>query len=141
MSFDRRITPFRADLADERLRGQVEANRFTTGTDKRVIASSSAVDRHSSREAPVDTQAIFREAVTVYDENEGWAWVQLHEDGYVGYLPAEALGDAGAEPTHKVRAIRTFVYPGPNLKLPYQDYLTLNAKVAITETQIGRAHV
>ena len=30
MSFDRRITPFRADLADERLRGQVEAERFTS---------------------------------------------------------------------------------------------------------------
>ena len=135
MSFDRRITPFRADLADERLRGQVDAERFTTGTVKRVIASCSALHRHPSREAPVDTQAIFGEGVTVYDEHEGWAWVQLHEDGYVGYLPAEALGDAGAEPTHKVRAIRTFVYPGPNLKLPYQDYLTLNAKVAITETQ------
>ena len=31
MSFDRRITPIRADLADERLRGQVEAERFTAG--------------------------------------------------------------------------------------------------------------
>jgi cell wall-associated NlpC family hydrolase len=73
--------------------------------------------------------------VTVYDEHEGWAWVQLHEDGYVGYLPSEALGEAGVEPTHKVRAIRTFIYPGPNLKLPFQDYLTLNSKVAVTETQ------
>jgi cell wall-associated NlpC family hydrolase len=34
-----------------------------------------------------------------------------------------------------VRAIRTFVYPGPNLKLPYRDYLTLNAKVAVMETE------
>ena len=38
MSFDRRITPVRADLADERLRGQVEAERFTAGTLKRVVA-------------------------------------------------------------------------------------------------------
>jgi cell wall-associated NlpC family hydrolase len=135
MSFDRRITPFRADLADERLRGQVEAERFTAGTAKRVIASFSALHRHPSREAPVDTQAIFGESVTVYDEHEGWAWVQLHGDGYVGYLPSAVLSEPGAEPTHKVRAIRTFVYPGPNLKLPYQDYLTLNAKVAVTETQ------
>jgi cell wall-associated NlpC family hydrolase len=135
MSFDRRITPSRADLADERLRGQVEAERFTTGTVKCVIAPFSALHRHPSREAPMDTQAIFGESVTVYDEHEGWAWVQLHGDGYVGYLPSAVLGEPGAEPTHKVRAIRTFVYPGPNLKLPYQDYLTLNAKVAVTETQ------
>jgi cell wall-associated NlpC family hydrolase len=135
MSFDRRITPVRTDLADERLRGQVEAERFTTGTVKRVVATFSALHRHPSREAPVDTQAIFGESVTVYDEHEGWAWVQLHDDGYVGYLPSEALAEAGAEPTHKVRAIRTFVYPGPNLKLPYQSYLTLNSKVSVIETE------
>ena len=135
MSFDRRITPVRADLADERLRGQVEAERFTTGTVKRVATSFSPLHRHPSHDAPVDTQAIFGESVTVYDEHEGWAWVQLHDDGYVGYLPSAALGEPGPEPTHKVRAIRTFVYPGPNLKLPFRDYLTLNSKVAVTETQ------
>ena len=133
MSFDRRITPIRADLADERLRGQIEAERFTAGTLKRVVASFSPLHRHPSREAPVDTQAIFGESVTVYDEHEGWAWVQLNDDGYVGYLPSEALGEPGAEPTHRVRAIRTFIYPGPNLKLPYRDYLTLNARVTVTE--------
>jgi len=141
MSFDRRLTPFRADLADERLRGQVDAERFTTGTLKRVVATFSALHRHPSREAPVDTQAIFGESVTVYDEHEGWAWVQLHEDGYVGYLPSAALGEAGPEPTNKVRAIRTFIYPGPNLKLPYQDYLALNSQVAVTETQGGYARL
>jgi cell wall-associated NlpC family hydrolase len=135
MSFDRRLTPFRADLADERLRGQVEAERFTTGTVKRVIATFAALHRHPSRDAPVDTQAIFGEAVTVYDEHEGWAWVQLQDDGYVGYLPDAVLGEPGPEPAHKVGAVRTFVYPGPNLKLPYDSYLTLNSKVAVTETQ------
>ena len=135
MSFDRRITPIRADLADERLRGQIEVERFTAGTLKRVVASFSPLHRHPSREAPVDTQAIFGESVTVYDEHEGWAWVQLNDDGYVGYLPSEALGEPGAEPTHRVRSIRTFIYPGPNLKLPYRDYLTLNARVTVTATE------
>ncbi|WP_262270678.1 C40 family peptidase [Microvirga yunnanensis] len=135
MSFDRRITPVRADLADERLRGQVEAERFTTGTVRRIVSPFSPLHRHPSREAPVDTQAIFGESVTVYDEHEGWAWVQLHGDGYVGYLSSVALGEARDAPTHRVRAIRTFIYPGPNLKLPFQDYLTLNSTVAVTETQ------
>ena len=61
MSFDRRITPVRADLADERLRGQVEAERFTTGTVKRVITTFSPLHRHPSREAapvvPLSTHA------------------------------------------------------------------------------------
>ena len=40
MSFDRRVTAYRPDLADERLRGRVESERFATGTVKRVTASS-----------------------------------------------------------------------------------------------------
>ena len=135
MNFDRRITPFRADLADESLRGQVEAERFTTGVVKSVGAAFAPLHRHPSREASMDTQAIFGESVTVYDEHEGWAWVQLHEDGYVGYLPSSSLSDPGPEPTHRVGAVRTFVYPGPNLKLPFEGYLSLNSKVAVTDRQ------
>jgi cell wall-associated NlpC family hydrolase len=135
MTFDRRITPARDDLADERLRGRVEAQRFVAGTTKRVVAPYASLHRHPSREAPIDTQAIRGESVTVYDEHEGWSWVQLHDDGYVGYLPSEALGEPGPEPTHRVVAIRTYVYPGPNLKLPNEGYLTLNSKLAVTDIQ------
>jgi cell wall-associated NlpC family hydrolase len=133
MTFDRRITPFRPDLADEKLRGQVEAERFATGTPMRVAVPYASLHRHPSREAPVDTQAIMGEAATVYDEHEGWSWVQLHDDGYVGYLPSIALDRPGPEPTHRVAALRTFVYPGPNLRLPDTGFLTLNAKVAVTD--------
>lgn len=131
MTFDRRITPVRADLADEKLRGQVDAERFSVGTPGRVLVPYTPLHRHPSPEAPVDTQAIRGESVTVYDEHEGWAWVQLQDDGYVGYVRSEALGEPGAEPTHRVSAVRTFVYPGPNLKLPFETCLTLNSKVAI----------
>jgi cell wall-associated NlpC family hydrolase len=131
MSFDRRITPHRPDLADERLRGQVEAERFATGTPMRVLASSAPLRRHPSRDTGIDTEAIAGELVTVYDEHEGWAWGQLNTDGYVGYLPIEALGALGPEPTHRVKALRTFVYPGPSLKLPAMDFLTLNSAVAV----------
>jgi cell wall-associated NlpC family hydrolase len=133
MTFDRRITPFRPDLADEKLRGRVEAERFATGTPMRVALPYASLHRHPSREAPVDTQAIMGEAATVYDEHEGWSWVQLHDDGYVGYLPSIALDRPGPEPTHRVAALRTFVYPGPNLRLPDTGFLTLNAKVAVTD--------
>lgn len=131
MTFDRRITPFRPDLADERLRGQVEAERFATGHERRVRATFAPVHRHPAGEAPLDTQAIRGERVRVFDEHKGWAWVQLEGDGYVGYVPSAALGEPGPEPTHRVRTTRTFVYPGPSLKLPYTEFLTMNAAVAV----------
>jgi cell wall-associated NlpC family hydrolase len=53
----------------------------------------------------------------------------------VGYLPSDALGEPGPALTHKVTATRTFVYPGPSLKLPFVDFLTLNTKVTVTKIQ------
>lgn len=134
MSFDRRITPHRPDLADERLRGQVEAERFSTGTAMRVRAPSAPLRRTPSSEVGYETEVLLGELVTVYDEHEGWAWVQLQTDGYVGYVPVEALGTPDAEPTHKVCALRTFVYPGPSLKLPKLGHLTLGSRVAVLTT-------
>src|SRR5918993_984061 len=127
MSFDRRITPARADLADERLRQTVEAPRYSTGTLMRVVVPSAPLRPHPSPEVSIDTEALMGERVRVYDEHEGWAWGQLESDGYVGYLSAEALGPEHPAPTHRVAALRTFVYPGPNLKLPPLQHLSLCA--------------
>jgi cell wall-associated NlpC family hydrolase len=133
MSFDRRITPFRPDLADQRLRGKVEAERFVDGTLKCVAATSAPLRGQPSPEAPLATEALMGELVTIYDEHEGWAWGQLQGDGYVGYLQSALLDDAGLAPTHRVAAIRTFLYPGPNLKLPAITFLSLNSRVTVAE--------
>ncbi len=135
MSFDRRITPFRPDLADERLRGQVEAERFSMGALRRVTAPVAPVRRHPAPDAALDTEALMGERVRVYDEHEGFAWGQLEADGYVGYLPSSALGGPDAEPTHKVGALRTFLYPGPNLKLPPEGFLSLGTQVTVTAVE------
>src|SRR5271155_4463578 len=99
-AFDRRVTPARADLAAEHLRGLVDAPRFVEGRKMRVVAASAALRRGPDPNAPLETEALFGEKVTVYDEAEGWAWAQLERDKYVGYLPLAALG-VPAEPTHR----------------------------------------
>ena len=57
-----------------------------------VIEASAPLRRSPAADAPLETEALFGEGVTVYDESEGWAWAQLDRDGYVGYLPSIALG-------------------------------------------------
>jgi cell wall-associated NlpC family hydrolase len=135
LSFDRRLTPARPDLAAERLRGRLEAPRYSVGTDMQVVAPSAPLRREPRPDAPLDTEMLMGEAVTVYDEDEGWAWGQLQSDGYVGYIPSEALAAPGPEPTHQVAALRTFVYPGPNLKLPPAGFLSLGASVAVAAAE------
>jgi cell wall-associated NlpC family hydrolase len=129
-SFDRRLTPARADLAAEHLRGLVDTPRFVEGRKMRIIAASAPLRRSPQADAPLETEALFGETVTVYDESEGWAWAQLERDQYVGYLPGATLG-APSAPTHRVAALRTHAYPGAAIKLPPRMALSLGAQVTI----------
>jgi cell wall-associated NlpC family hydrolase len=129
-AFDRRLVPARGDLAAGHLRGQVEAARFVEGTLRRVVETAVPLRGEPDPEAPLDTQAVYGEHVTVYDEVEGWAWGQLARDHYVGWLPANALGMPAA-PTHRVGAVRTFVYPTPSIKRPPLMALTMGSELRV----------
>ena len=97
-----------------------------------VIESQAPLRSEARPDAPLATEALKGEMVTIYDTNaEGWAWGQLAADGYVGWLPANALAPPGAAPTHKVAALRTFAFPGPSIKLPPVEALPLGARLAI----------
>ena len=130
---DPRRHVYRADLAAEHLRGTVEAERYVSGQRRQVAASSLPLRRAPRFDATLDTEALHGETLTVYDENEGWAWVQLDHDGYVGYMPSEGLITPGPTPTHRVSTLRTYVFPEPDSKVPPLSMLSLNALVAVTD--------
>jgi cell wall-associated NlpC family hydrolase len=132
MKFDPRTTPARPDLAALHLKGKVAAERFVAGTELEVRDAQAPVRREPSPDALLDTEALHGERVTVYDENgEGWCWGQLESDGYVGWIPANALRLPGPPPTHRVAALRTFVFPGRSIKAPPIDALSLGSRVAV----------
>jgi cell wall-associated NlpC family hydrolase len=132
VKFDPRLTPARSDLAAEHLRGKVEAARFVQGAVQEVIAGAAPLRQSPSHDAPLLTEALHGERMTIYEhDEEGWAWGQLALDGYVGWLPAAALLAPGPEPTHRVAALRTLVFPGPSIKLTPTDALPLGARVAV----------
>ena len=129
---DPRVTPVRADLAAKFLQGKVAAPRYVEGRAYEVIAPQAPLRHEPRPDAPLDTEALKGERITVYDENEeGWAWGQLATDNYVGWLPLGALAAPGPAPTHKVAALRTFAFPGPSIKLPPVEAFPLGAKLAI----------
>ena len=129
---DPRLHPYRPDLAASHLRGQVEAARFVDGQVYEVIEAVADLRRAPSHEAPLDTQALMGERVTVYEmSEEGWAWGQLASDGYVGWLSGNALMPAGLAPTHKVCALRTLAFPAPDIKAPPLAGLPLGARLVV----------
>jgi cell wall-associated NlpC family hydrolase len=134
--FDPRVTPARADLAAKELHGKVKAQRYVEGSVYEVIAPQTPLRSEPRPDALLSTEALRGERVTVYDINaEGWAWGQLSADGHVGWLAMSALVTPGPQPTHKVAALRTFVFPGPSIKLPPLDALPFGAQLVIVETK------
>src|SRR5205085_12020958 len=109
------------------------ARRFAEGQRRRVVADQAPLKHTPAADAPLASEVLRGEAFVVFDQNaEGWAWGQLETDAYVGYVPSDALGAIDPRPTHRVHALRTFVYPGPDLKLPHRGALSLGARVNVT---------
>ena len=129
---DRRLNAFRPDLAEKSLEGQVDALRFVDGRPARVIAATAAMRPKPELTSGIDTELLFGEPVSVLDRSNGWAWVKSGVDDYVGYVEEMALGAPGSAPTHWVTALRTFVYPGPDMKFPAVTALSMGSRLVAT---------
>ena len=128
---DSRLHAFRADLADERLRGKVAAERYVPGRPARIAVPVADLRKAPRLDSALSSQIPYGEDVRVFDEREGWAWVQAVRDNYVGYVVDTALGQADGEITHLVSAPRSFLYPGPDLRLPRTAGLSMGSRVAV----------
>ncbi|MCG8447520.1 MAG: NlpC/P60 family protein [Hyphomicrobiales bacterium] len=130
---DGRLNAHRPDLADIRLEGQVSADRYTEGWPAAIAIGAVPLRADPGFASGIDTEALFGETVRIFDVDNEWAWVQIERDAYVGYCPADALDEAAPKATHRVKALRAPVYPGPELKLPPVDMLPMNAACPVLE--------
>ena len=133
---DKRVTPARADLAAASLKGRVEAARFVEGASRRCVAPVAPLTFEPAAEARQQSQLLFGEPFTVYEEKDGWAWGQGELDGYVGYVASAALAEP-CEPTHQVAARSSHLFPGPDLKLRVGPALSMGARVRVVEQSKG----
>ncbi|MGE4220357.1 MAG: C40 family peptidase [Alphaproteobacteria bacterium] len=137
MTLDRRLHAYRPDLAAESLRGRVEAKRFADGTAMQVAANVLPVYAAPEDGRGRTTELLHGETVRVYDTAGGWAWMQNDADSYVGYVRADALSAPGPASTHRVAALRSFVYAEPDLKSAVRDWRSIGSRVAAAEHKGG----
>ncbi len=130
-SFDPRTTPARSDLAAAHLAGTISAPRYVEGRPMHLTVECADLRRTPTFDASMDTQVLYGEAATLYDARDGWAWVQLKSDKYVGYLPSTALGEGEIEPTHRVWVKRSFIYPRRDIKAPSFKAVPMGAGVNV----------
>jgi len=139
MTLDRRLNAFRSDLADSKLEGKVEAARFVEA--RPAVIAVPVADLHvaPARDAGIDTQFLLGETVRVFDVAKGWAWVQGERDSYVGYMPGSSLSfELEPAPTHRVTALRSYVFPEPELKKPPLASLSMGSLVTIAGEEVRR---
>jgi len=130
---DPRRHAVRPDLAALSLRTQVSAPRYSAGTIRQVARPAVPVRREANPAVGLDTEVLYGELVRVYDDKNGWAWVQLERDSYVGYIPSAALTGEIMPSTHRVNALGTFIYPTADIKTPPVMHLPLTADVRVAE--------
>ena len=129
---DPRLNAFRPDLADARLKNVVIAPRYADPSAALCVTAVADLRRSPRPDSAVDTQILYGETVDVFETVEGWCWVQAHGDRYVGYVADTALTSRLISPTHIVTAPRTFLYPGPDMKLPAEAALSMGSRIAVS---------
>lgn len=130
---DPRLTPARGDVAAAFLKDQVTADRYDPGMAYQITASVLPLRRTPSEDGAQETQGLFGEVFTVYDERDGWGWGQLAADGYVGYMDMAGLAAPVVPATHRVTHARTYRFSAPDLKSAPLGLLSMNAKLAVTQ--------
>jgi len=130
-NLDPRLNAFRADLADEALRDQVKAKRFVKGVVHQIRNPIAPILKRPESSAPQTSQALMGETCLVFENKNGWAWVQMVADHYVGYISSDALNAEVLQPTHRVIESSTLLYPQADLKTGPVLFLLLNAQVRV----------
>ncbi len=128
------LLPARGDLAAAHLKGQVKADRFVEPVDMQVTACVTAIRREPRDDGAMETQTLFGEVFAVLEEKDGWAWGFSRHDGYVGHVDMAALSSPVSRPTHRVSALRTYLFSEPDLKSAAYGLLSMNAKITAGDT-------
>ncbi len=126
---DPRRHPWRNDLAAIGLEGRVPSSRFVEGQVRQVRQGCTSLKAAPNDGAVQISQLLFGEIITIYEDINGWVWGQNSTDGYVGYILSSALAADIHRPTHRIAALRSFLYSKPTLKLPPLDVFSFTTEV------------
>lgn len=130
---DKRLHAYRPDRADIALKGVVTAAEYVVGSPARVVASVVDMKNEPIETSEAGSQLLLGETVAVFEDADGWSWVQADRDRYVGYVSSSTLGPVGDPPTHVAAVPRTFLYTGPDLRHPVHMACSMGSRLTIVE--------
>lgn len=132
---DPRIHAYRDDIADIALQGHVNSKRFVPGTPGKIIVPVAYVHATPESNSATTTQALLGENLTIFESQDGWHWVQLHTDNYVGYIAASECDDGALTPTHTITTTLAHVYAQADIKSQPLELLPMGAKICAARSR------
>ncbi len=138
---DTTVMPWRPDLAAASLADRWPAARHVEGKPYHAVAATVPLRGAPDATASATTELLFGEAFTVYEIREGWAWGQMAVDDYVGWAPLAGLAPGLPRPDRRVTALRTLVWPRPDLKAPPLMALSFLTPVRAVEAVPGYVRI
>ena len=103
---------------------------------REVIDPQAPLRRPPAPDAPLDTEALKGERVVVHETNAeagaaARSWTMATSAG----CPPTRSRCPAPPPTHKVSVPRTLVFPGPSIKQPPREALSLGCRLAIARIE------
>jgi cell wall-associated NlpC family hydrolase len=131
MKHDPRITPWRDGIAARSLEGVLEAEVYLDPKAMGCMAPATAIRAAADANSEQMDQILFGERFEVLEEEGAWVFGQAARDGYVGFVEAAALQPAGAMPTHRVSALRTYAFAKASIKSRAIGPYSINSLVTV----------
>lgn len=131
MKHDPRITLWRDGIAARSLEGVLEAEVYLDPKAMGCMAPATAIRAAADANSEQMDQLLFGERFEVLEEEGGWLFGQAARDGYVGFVEAAALRPAGAMPTHRVSALRTYAFAEASIKSRASGPYSINSLVTV----------
>jgi cell wall-associated NlpC family hydrolase len=132
---DKRLHAYRDDLADIAHKNEVKADSYVAGEEAQCFAPIAKVYKAPSVDAMQTTQVLMGDKVRVFERKSGWAWVQLHNDSYVGYVRESSLLEGNRETTHRITTPLAHLFPRSDLKSTPAILVPMNAGLSV----VGRS--
>ena len=134
---DRRLLAFNGRVADIALKGQVEAERFVQP--RRMMLAKDAWLRRAP-EGPIDRECLTGDPFDVIEDRGGHVFGRGAKDGYVGWLPSDALTDP-VVPTHRIAVRTTWAYRAPDFKTEPVRAFHMTSRVTVSDETRGWAAI
>ena len=130
-NLDPRTNAYRADIADMALAGRIFAHYYANPSMRRCIVPHAPLHESPDRSSTMTSELLMGEEFAVIDRTKDWVWGYCAHDHYVGYLPADAVGEDD-EPAYQVIAAKTAAHVSPDSKADTKAVLTMGARLAGT---------